>query len=47
VLLALLVGVEIIADLIHLKFISVMMFKQASLVRHEVRRTVKQCVFTQ
>lgn len=45
-LLALLVKVKIIPDLIPLKFVSVVMFKQASLVRHEVRPGVEQCIFT-
>lgn len=46
-LLVLLVKVKIIPDLIPLKFVSVVMFKQASLVRHEVRISVKQCIFAQ
>lgn len=44
-LLVLLVKVKIIPDLIPLKFVSVVMFKQASLLRHEVRISVKQCIF--
>lgn len=44
---ALLVKVKIIPDLIPLNFVSVEMFKQALLVRHEVRTGVKQCSFTQ
>lgn len=45
-LLALLVKVKIIPDVIPLKFVSVVMFKQASLVRHEVRTGVKKCIYT-